>query len=412
MFRRERIGTAVGREREVSNQRPDGYCMDHEDSHSGTPGLDGDTRRREVHTLGGGPTSFSRGYQSAATSNAVSPRWSASLGTSTNGTRPDPASPDRMLADAHDTRVSGGPPARIRKHWTWSQRIGGLLIASICVFAALWYAPRVIRSDRRVLTGTVASSGVVTLNFTDPGQIKQINVRLGQRVRKGQVLATEDAPQIEFRIASEKAAIAYDRAKASQLQAAEVAYPARSAVDAAQISADKAQLALDEARLAADRLREASTQILAPSSGVVVSANGAPGETATPTGVRDYVAGSQRPLPAQQPQFSLFPEGPRSVPRSSPGAYSLPVIALRSSGTWRVVVLIPEDSVWRIRPDSKVAVTVPAAHLAGVPGLIDAVLPAPVPTSTGTAYQAEVTITGHTRSLPLNGMAANIQVGS
>jgi multidrug efflux pump subunit AcrA (membrane-fusion protein) len=386
--------------------------MDHEDIHSETPGLNGEIRARGAHTLRGCPTRISRAYQPASTSNAVARSWASSLRASTSETRPERPPPDRWLADMNGARAAAGSSGRIRKHWTWTQRIGGLLIAAVCVFAALWYVPPVFRSDRRLLTGTVTSSGVIALNFTDPGRIKQVNVRLGQRVRKGQVLAAEDAPETELLIASDKAAIAFDRAKDTELQAAEAADPARYTVYAAQISVGKAQLALDEARLAADRLKGASTEIVAPSSGIVVSANGVPGETATPSGVRDYVGGSQRPLPTQQPQFSLFPEGPQSVPRSPPSAYSLPVVALRTSGTWRVVVLIPEASVSRIRPDSKVLVSVPAAHIAGVPGMIDTVLPTPVPTLTGTAYQAEVTITGHARSLPLNGMAANIQVGS
>ena len=280
------------------------------------------------------------------------------------------------------------------------------------MFSALWYAPRVIRSDRRLLTGTVTSSGVLTLNFTEPGQIKQINVRLGQRVRKGHVLATESARSTDALIAADKAAIAYDHAQITQLRTAKAANPAAAAVDNARISASKAQLALDEAHLAADRLKAASTRIIAPSSGTIVAVNGRPGETATSSGVRDYVADVQRPLPAQQPEFSLVPEGPQSVPRAAPSAYSLPVIALSTTGTWQVVALIPENWVSRVASGNEVTINVPAAHVTAVPGRIEAVLPTPVPTSTGTAYQAKVIVTGHTRNVPLNGMAANIHVGA
>jgi hypothetical protein len=164
--------------------------------------------------------------------------------------------------------------------------------------------------------------------------------------------------------------------------------------------------------LAADRLKVASTEIIAPSFGTIVAANGQPGETATSSGVRDYAAGYEQPLPARRPEFSLFPEGPQSVPRASASAYSLPVIALRTSAAWQVVALIPQDSVSGVAAGTKVTISVPAAHLTNVPGAIDAVLPNPVPTSGGTAYQARLTITGHTRTLPLNGMAADIHLGS
>jgi multidrug efflux pump subunit AcrA (membrane-fusion protein) len=287
-----------------------------------------------------------------------------------------------------------------------------MLIAVVCVFSAVWYTPGVIRSDRRLLMGTVTNSGVVTLNFTVPGQIKQMNAQLGETVRKGQVLAVEDAPHTESLIAADKAAIAYDRAKIAQLGVAQAASLAGSAVDKPEIAVAKAQLVLDEAHLAADRLKVASTEIIAPASGIVVAADGQPGETATPSGVRAYVAGSQQSLPPQQPEFSLFPEGPQSLPRPSRSAYSLPVIALRTSTAWQVVVLVPEASASRIGTGSKVTIDVPAAHVRHVPGKVDAVLPTPVPTSTGTAYQAKVTVTGRTRTLPLNGMAADIQLGS
>jgi multidrug efflux pump subunit AcrA (membrane-fusion protein) len=300
----------------------------------------------------------------------------------------------------------------LRAPWTWTQRISAALIAAACVFSALWYAPHVIRSERRLLTGTVTSSGVRALNFTAPGKIRQVNVRLGQRVRKGQVLASESAPYTNALISADRAAIAYDRAQLSQLRAARVVKPTTSAVDDTRIAVSKSRLARDKARLAADRLKLASTRIVAPSSGTVVAANGRPGETATASGVRQYVGGLQRPLAPRQPEFSLVPEGPQSVPRASPSAYALPVIALRTAATWQIVALIPEHFVSKVTGGSEVTVNVPAADVREVSGRIDAVLPTPVPTSTGTAYQATVTVTGHSTHVPLNGMAADILVGS
>jgi len=280
------------------------------------------------------------------------------------------------------------------------------------VFGALWYAPRVMRTDRRLLTGTVTSSGVRTLNFTDPGRIKRINVRVGERVRKGQVLATQYAASADAFIAVDKAAIAYDRARLAQLRAARAANPVVSAAGQAGLSTATERLALDKARLAADRVKLASTALVAPSAGIIVGANGQPGETATSSGVRDYAAGVQHPVPAQQPEFSLVPEGPQAVARAWRGPDSRPVIALRTSATWEVVALIPEHSVSRAAAGEEGRITVPAAHVIDVTGRIDAVLPTPVPTSTGTAYQAKITVTRHTRNLPLDGMAVDVLVGS
>ncbi len=53
------------------------------------------------------------------------------------------------------------------------------------VAAALWYIPSVMHDNRQLLTGTVASSGVVTLNFSDAGEIAEIDAKLNTSVRRG-----------------------------------------------------------------------------------------------------------------------------------------------------------------------------------------------------------------------------------
>jgi multidrug resistance efflux pump len=320
-------------------------------------------------------------------------------------TVPDPAKPKEI-----DTKRAGRQWTRPPR--TWAQRLGGLLIAGVCVLCAVWYVPHVASNDRQLLTGTVTSTGVIVLNFSVSGEISKMNVRLGQTVRKGRVLAALYAPNTDAVVAAETAAIASDQAKIIQLHAAEAADPDAAAVDTAQLAADNAQLALDEAQLAADRAKAVASEIVAPSFGTVVAANGQPGEIVTAAGIREYAADSQQATAAQRPAFSLFPEGPQSVRRAPPSGSSLPVLALRTSTSWQVVALIPEDRVPQITPGQTVTIGVPATHIVDVRGKIEEVLPNPIQTSDGTVYQAVVTITGHARSLPLNGMAADIQLGS
>lgn len=365
-------------------------------------------RGEGVPTRRGNLARFSRDYwPPAEAEGAVSRTWPAIRSSSRHLSERAANASGSPLATNDGKR---GLREGVRRERVWPQRIGGLLIAVICVFTVVWYVPRVIGSDRRLLTGTVASNGVVTLNFTNAGQIKQINVRLGQRVRKGEVLAVEYAPDADAAVAADKASIAYDLARITQLRADQAVYPAAAELDGAQIAANQAQLRLEAAQLTADRLRVTAAEIVAPSAGTVVGANGQPGQTATSTGVRDYVAGSQQPGGSQQPAFSLVPEGPQPVRRPSASEYPLPVIALRSSTTWRVIALVPEGSVSGIRSGRGVAISVPAAHIADVRGKIAEVLPTPVPTSVGTAYEAVVSVTGHATTPPLNGMAADIQL--
>jgi hypothetical protein len=88
------------------------------------------------------------------------------------------------------------------------------------------------------------------------------------------------------------------------------------------------------------------------------------------------------------------------------------MIALRTSGTWQVTVLVPESEIQQVRSGEAVTVAVPAVALRGVRGTIQQVSPTPVSTSIGTAYQSIVRISGHQRVTPLGGMTANVQLGS
>ena len=128
-------------------------------------------------------------------------------------------------------------PHRIPRRRTWPQLAGGVLIAGACVASAVWYVPRVMADDRRVITGTVSSSGVVALNFASSGEISKVTVHLAQTVRKGEVLAVEYAPNADSIVAADKAAIAAEQAKIAQLRAAATANPANASVDNAELAA-------------------------------------------------------------------------------------------------------------------------------------------------------------------------------
>jgi multidrug resistance efflux pump len=354
-------------------------------------------------------------YQALAPRAYPSPQVSRPFSLLSPGTQSVSPRTAGRLTDTPQTGSLTEQPERpywIRRPRTWPQRIGGILIAGACVVSAAWYVPRVISDDRQLLTGTVTSSGVIALNFTDSGQISKVDVRLNQLVRKGQVLAFEYDPNADTVVAADKETISAEQAKIAELRAAGAADPAAVPADSAQLAADKAELAVDEAQLATDRMKIAATEIIAPADGTVVAANGQPGETVTSVGIRDYTTDSGRTSASQRPPFSLLPEGPQSVRTAAGGGSALPVIALRVSTSWQVVALIPEGSVSAVRPGMAVRISVPAVHIADMRGQVDEVLPTPVPTTQGIFYQAVVAITGHTASLPLSGMAADVQLGS
>ena len=299
------------------------------------------------------------------------------------------------------TRTGAAPGPR-RRAVTVPQVLGGVLIAVIVVAAAVWYVPRIVRADGRSFTGTVSSSGVTNLNFASPGLVGKVPAQLGQAVRAGQVLATETSPATTAAIAADHAAIAADKASLTQLRATSTQ---------ASIAAAGAQLAKDQAQLASDKVKLAETQIIAPAAGTIIAINGQTGETVTAAGIRSYSSVSQTSGTASPP-FSLLPEGPAANVKSTTAQSALPMIALRTSSTWQVTILVPENAIQQVHPGQQVTIAVPAVGLTAIPGTIWQLSPTPVATSIGTAYQAIARITGHQHITPLGGMTANVQLGS
>jgi multidrug efflux pump subunit AcrA (membrane-fusion protein) len=286
------------------------------------------------------------------------------------------------------------------------QRIGGFVIAAACLAAAIWYVPRVISNDNHQLTGTVTSSGVVSLNFTKAGYLASVPVRAGQAVHKGQTLATEYAPATSSLLTADKAAISSDQARLAQLKAVPVAD------QTAEVAAANAQLAKDEATLASDKVNAEATQIVAPSAGTVIAVNGAPGETVSATGLKTGASSSQTTQTSQAPLFSLLPEGPQSSKSGGGSGSALPVVELRTSATWHVVALIPESQVSSVKAGQPVTISVPSSHLKDIKGQVQEILPTPTSTSSGLAYQAVVSVTGKATAQPMDGMAADVRIGS
>jgi multidrug efflux pump subunit AcrA (membrane-fusion protein) len=295
---------------------------------------------------------------------------------------------------------------RPRRHISRAQRIGGLLLMAACVGTAVWYVPRVVAADQRSLTGTVSSTGVIALNFAKSGQLNKINVHIGQQVAKGDTLATESDPATQAVVNADKAAITADNAKLAELRT----QPGAS--QQADIAVANAQLQKDQAQLQTDQASLTGTRIVAQQPGTVVAVNGQPGEQVTALGIRDYTSVSGSAPAGMTPQFSLLPEGPQSRIKATSSQSELPVVALRISDSWEVVVLVPESSVSKVRAGRAVTINVPAAGISGVAGRVQEVLPTPQSTASGVAYQAVVKVFGHQDTAPLSGMSADVELNS
>jgi multidrug efflux pump subunit AcrA (membrane-fusion protein) len=328
------------------------------------------------------------------------------------------ASPDDPEGAQIPARLAPEEPAteQNRRPVTLPQLLGGVLIAAACVAGAMWYVPRIMTADSHSFTGTVTSNGITNLNFASSGRVGTVLVHLGQTVKAGQVLATETAPLTVAAVSADKAAIAADVASLAESRAnppvviGQVTLAASEAEQAKAIATAEAGQAKDEAQLAADQVKLVETTIVAPAAGTVVAINGQAGETVTSAGIRNYSLPSQQT--SQQPAFSLLPQGPTASVKSSAVGSAVPVVALRTSGSWQVVMLVREGSTASVRPGQAVTISVPAVGLTGLHGYIQQLSPTPVNTSSGVAYQVLVNVRGHQRVTPLSGMTADVQLGS
>src|SRR5205823_11452416 len=91
-------------------------------------------------------------------------------------------------------------------------------------------------------SGTLAPADSENLSFSTSGQVTAVNVKAGQQVTKGTVLATLDSAALQSQVTSAQASVDSATAKLSNDQTA--------GASSAQIQSDQANLAAAEAQVA------------------------------------------------------------------------------------------------------------------------------------------------------------------
>jgi multidrug efflux pump subunit AcrA (membrane-fusion protein) len=299
-----------------------------------------------------------------------------------------PGTADRGRVRPPRPRYQGG--RRRRQPVTRPQRVAGIVVAAASVVGVALFAPKILTAaENETLTGVVSQSSLDRLNFGTAGRVGRIRVRLGQVVRKGQVLAREVTPAGALSaLHADRAAIVADKADLAALTAA--------AAPSASLAAARAQLATDRAKRAAD---EVAMEIVAPHSGTVVAIFGQAGGMDTPAGLA-RAAGQ----PASTLLSALTLAGLRA------GGRELPLLALRTASSVQVRVVIPTETPAAVRIGYPVTISVPAAQLSHVSGVITEL--SARPDSAGGGEQAVVQLRGSTPAPPLTGMTADVHLGA
>ena len=267
--------------------------------------------------------------------------------------------------------------------------VAGIAAAAASVVGVAALAPSILTAaENETLTGVVTQSSLESLNFAAAGRVGRVRVRLGQVVRKGQLLAREITPAGALSaLRTDRAAIVADKTDLAALIAA--------GAPTASVTAAQAQLAADRAQRAAD---QAAMVIRAPMAGTVVAVFGRAGDSVTAAGL----AG-----PGQQPATQL---SALTLASLRGGGRELPMIALRTASQLQVRLLIPAESPAALKVGSAVTLSVPAAGLTRVTGVIIEL--AGRPSSAGGGDVAVVQVRGTIPATALTGMQADVHLSS
>jgi macrolide-specific efflux system membrane fusion protein len=114
-------------------------------------------------------------------------------------------------------------------------------------------------------TGTLAPAKDESLSFAVSGQVTRVAVKAGQRVSKGQVLATVDSAALRSAVAQARSSVASARAKVDDDQT--------SSASSTQLSADQAALKAARNQLASARSQLAGATLRSPITGAVAAVN-------------------------------------------------------------------------------------------------------------------------------------------
>ncbi len=221
------------------------------------------------------------------------------------------------------------------------------IVAALALIAGLAFTVRALDDSSGGYAGAVYPSQTLQLTFPGAAPLERIYVHAGERVARGEVLATQDSPGLSALVTLAEAAVTADALRVTALKQAPLGTPPTT--DSRQVAAAEAALAGARLELATDQQRLAEAVLRSPMAGLVQAVEGAPGDLAGPSGVR--LNGTQ-PAILDTPSFAFVPSNGASAPVPSSTSF-VPVVTVRVGNAWQVVARVPESSVASIRPGTK-----------------------------------------------------------
>jgi len=286
-----------------------------------------------------------------------------------------PAEPDAPHSLPAPT--SAGWKRQLRRPYVW------LALAFLIALGVWWFA---IRSDdsstaataaptQQLVTvtrgtmsnavsaeGTVAAAQTDDLSFSSSGTVTAVNVKAGDSVTAGQVLATIDSSQLQAAVSSAQATVASAQAKLSDDQTA-------GASDA-QITADETTLASANDALTSAQQALDGASLVATFDGTVSEVNITVGQQLSNGGTGATSAtgsgsGSGRSSSSIGSGNNGFGGGSNSSANSSS---SSPQIQVVTRGSYTVSLPVSSNDIASVAPGQSVTLTVTTSSANGFPG--------------------------------------------
>ncbi|GAC1345306.1 MAG: efflux RND transporter periplasmic adaptor subunit [Ktedonobacteraceae bacterium] len=199
-----------------------------------------------------------------------------------------------LFEDEEEDSTLVAPPGRRRR--TWFIVVSIVLLVALIGGGALFYLQRTSTSQVQYrtspvsfgnLTKAVSASGplqakaVYNMNFSSSGQIKEIDVQVGQQVKAGQVLAKLDAPNLQ---------IAVEQAQLTVANAQQTYNTAVSNGDSTNtLNTDNNNLQSAQLQLQTAQNNLAAATMTAPANATVAAINGITGQNASSSSTSPFI---------------------------------------------------------------------------------------------------------------------------
>jgi membrane fusion protein, macrolide-specific efflux system len=217
-------------------------------------------------------------------------------------------------------------------------------------------------------SGTLAPADSENLSFSTSGQVTAVNVKAGQQVAKGTVLATLDSAALQSQVTGAQASVDSATAKLSNDQT--------NNASAAQIQSDQANVAAAQAQLASAQTSLNGATLTAPIDGTVAAVNLSVGQQLSGSGtggtnLSGSATGSGRINSASSGAGGAGGgaggggNGSSASSSSSSSTSSTPQIQMISTGAFVVNVNVDDTQIGRIAVGQAATVTPSSSPAAG-----------------------------------------------